>query len=185
MTKPNHTLPQRKIIHLQDFDYAQNGAYFITMVTHKRVCLFGTVNHDKMVLNDAGKMLETVLLEIPGFIPGLEIDLFQIMPNHVHAIITIGPFIESGQPNVAQLNIPNPTGNANPSSLFDIVRRFKTLTTRRYIVGVRDYGWPRFDKHLWQRSFYEHVIRNEREYEAIVYYIYANPMNWEKDKEYR
>ena len=185
MTKPNHTLPQRKIVHLKDYNYAQNGAYFITIVTHKRICLFGSVNCGEMVQNDAGKMVENVCLEMPGIIPDLFIDTFLIMPNHIHAIITIDTPVGISLTNEPQHNTPNPTIEENSSSLFTIVRRFKSLTTHRYIDGVNHFGWPRFDGHLWQRSFYEHVIRNERDYQAIVDYIQANPMNWEKDEEYQ
>ncbi len=69
-------------------------------------------------------------------------------------------------------------------SLPDIVHRIKSLTTHRYMLGVRDKGWPRFDKRLWQRNYYEHIIRNERDYQAIYEYIFANPFNWEKDEEF-
>ena len=68
-------------------------------------------------------------------------------------------------------------------ALYDIVRRFKSLTTRRYIDGVNNQNWLRFDKRLWQRNYYERVIRNEREHQAVVDYIHANPSNWEKDQE--
>lgn len=69
-------------------------------------------------------------------------------------------------------------------SLSKIVQRFKSLTTHRYMIGVRDKGWPRFEKRLWQRNYYEHVIRNERDYRANYDYILANPMNWEEDEEF-
>ena len=69
-------------------------------------------------------------------------------------------------------------------SLPDIVRWFKTMTTNGYIRGVKQYGWPPFDSKLWQRNYYEYVIRDERDYEAIVDYVQANPTNWERDEEY-
>ncbi|MBW6467481.1 MAG: hypothetical protein K0B06_13320 [Brevefilum sp.] len=68
-------------------------------------------------------------------------------------------------------------------ALFDIVQRFKSLTTRRYIDGVKNQNWPRFENRLWQRNYYERVIRNDREHQALVDYIFANPSNWEKDQE--
>ena len=68
-------------------------------------------------------------------------------------------------------------------SLPEIVHRIKSLTTNRYMIGVRDKGWPQFEKRFWQRNYYEHIIRNERDYLAIYDYILANPMNWEKDEE--
>ena len=69
-------------------------------------------------------------------------------------------------------------------SLPEIVHRIKSLTTNRYMIGVRDKGWPQFEKPLWQRNYYEHIIRNERDYLAIYDYIVANPINWEKDEEF-
>ena len=97
MTRPIYTIPKRKITHLQNFDYSQNGAYFITTVTHNRVYLFGSVIDEEMILNDAGKMIARVYHEMPEVIPGLQIDTFQIMPNHIHAIIVI-EHVGSGLP---------------------------------------------------------------------------------------
>ena len=87
MTK--HTYPERINIYLQDFDYSQNSPYFITIVTHKRVHLFGSVIRDTTVLKEAGKILARVCHEIPEVIPEVKIDTFQIMPNHLHAILII------------------------------------------------------------------------------------------------
>ena len=132
-----------------------------------------------MVLNDAGSMVAQVFEEMPGVIPGLGIDPYQIMPNHIHAIFLIEHPVGSGL-------CARPKESEEPKpSLFDIVARFKSLTTNRYIQGVKNLGWPVFERRLWQRSFYEHVIRNERDHQAIVDYIVANPMNWEKDEEFK
>ncbi|HCU57905.1 MAG TPA: transposase [Anaerolineaceae bacterium] len=179
MTNLDQKNKQRKIHHIQNYDYSQNGAYFITIVTQNRTCRFGSIIDSEMVLNDAGSMVAQVFEEMPGVIPGLGIDPYQIMPNHIHAIFLIEHPVGSGL-------CARPKESEEPKpSLFDIVARFKSLTTNRYIQGVKNLGWPVFERRLWQRSFYEHVIRNERDHQAIVDYIVANPMNWEKDEEFK
>jgi len=188
MTIHMHIYPKRKITHLQDFDYSQNGAYFLTIVTNNRAYLFGSVLDEKMVLNDAGKMLASVCHEMPEVIPELHLDTFQIMPDHIHAIIVIehvgsGLCARPGDSRTGNDDMYKPVSLKNKISLFDIVGRFKSLTTRKYIDGVRNWGWPSFEGRLWQRSFYEHIIRNEQDYQTLADYIQANPMNWEKEKE--
>ena len=135
-----------------------------------------------MIINAAGEMLAETWCELPKFYHGIQIDQFQIMPNHVHGIIVIvgdGPcavpkygIIDDGRPQGVA-----PTGNGcirvgdgpcavSTLSLSDIVHRFKTLTTRLYIQGVEKEGWEPFETKFWQRSFFEHVI-----------------LNWELDKD--
>ena len=106
--------------------------------------------------------------ELPKFYHGIRIDQFQIMPNHVHGIIVI---VGDGPCAVPTL------------SLSDIVQRFKSLTTRLYIQGVKKEDWEPFDAKLWQRSFFEHVIRGEKSLNKIRAYIRDNPLNWELDKD--
>jgi REP element-mobilizing transposase RayT len=170
----NQTGKKRKVIRLQDFDYSQNGAYFVTTVVKHRLHLFGQVINGQMKLNDAGKMVQDVCRKMPIHHPGIEFSPFQIMPNHFHTIILVRR--ESGRP---QWGAPT----EDPVDLIDIVGRFKSLTTNFYIEGTQKYHWLRFDQHLWQRSFYEHVIRNERDFQAISEYIEANPLNWSQDSE--
>lgn len=152
-----------------------------------------------MHLNDAGKMIDIIWHEIPSFYPGVEIDAFQIMPNHIHGIIILSnfdsvvgvgprayPLTKPGQPQgvaptaSAVLGGPAPT---KPLSLPDVAHRFKSLTTHRYMDGVKHRQWPAFETRLWQRNYYEHVIRDDNDYESIVGYILINPFNWEKDEE--
>lgn len=201
----------RKILRLPHYDYAQTGAYFITIVTNKRACLFGKIINGEMMLNDAGQMIDSVCLEFPQFIPTVTMEPYVIMPNHFHAIVVIGndsiradlrgcaknlDGCIKGKPKVVAITKDNigrprrvaPTNeNENITSrvsLSNVVGRYKSLTTRRYIDGVENHNWPRFETRLWQRSYYEHVIRDERDYESIVNYILTNPENWEKDEEY-
>jgi REP element-mobilizing transposase RayT len=166
----------RKSLRLPNFDYSQDGAYFITIVTQNRACLFGEIIDEQMLLNDAGRMIEQVCQELPMNLPYVGLEILQIMPNHFHGIFTI----ENVESVGAGLRAcPQPQ-----ISLTDIVGRFKSLTTHRYIEGVKMNEWQSFDRRLWQRNYYEHIIRNETEHQAIADYIFCNPQNWKKDSEY-
>ncbi len=76
-------------MHLKGYDYSQNGAYFITICTQNRECLFGEIVSDQMILNDVGRMIETVWTDLPQYYAGIDLDVFQIMPNHIHGIILL------------------------------------------------------------------------------------------------
>lgn len=174
----NPSLHHRHSIRLKEYDYSQNGMYFITVCAQNRECLFGEIieivgagpcARPGMKLNNVGKMIETVWNEIPKYYNNMEIDVFQIMPNHIHGIIVIN----NGQPQgVAPTKL----------SLPDVVHRFKTMTTKRYIDGVKNKHWPPFNGKLWQRNYYEHIIRNEQSLEEIREYIVNNPSNWGNDQ---
>jgi len=183
---------QRKNLRLPDFDYSQDGLYFVTIVTQNRVCLFGAVDNKKMILNDVGKMIEQVCQEMPQFMSKVSLEYYVIMPNHFHGIIVINQNLGVDLPKPLNQISVQPGHQQNEqripdgiTSLSSVVQRFKSLTTYRYINGVNKSGWPRFNGRLWQRNYYEHIIRNERDYQGIVDYIILNPQNWESDEEYR
>ena len=160
----------------------------MTIVTHERRQLFGQIVDGEMVLNEIGKMVKEIVEEVPRHYQNINVEVFVIMPNHVHILFLITDVVagpracQSDQSNNGQPQGVAPT--KEQLSLPEIVHRIKSLTTHRYMLGVRDKGWPRFDKRLWQRNYYEHIIRNERDYQAIYEYIFANPFNWEKDEEF-
>ena len=105
--------------------------------------------------------------ELATRFPGTVLDAFVLMPNHLHAILT--------------LSVPdNPAFDGLPS-LSDVVGWFKTMTTRRYAQGVRDHGWAPFERHLWQPSFYDHIVHGEAGMERQRRYIDANPAAWSED----
>lgn len=151
---------RRRSIRLRGYDYSRPGAYFVTICTQSYIYLFGRSVAGKMVLNDAGQMVQSVWDELPVHSPGIEADAFVVMPNHIHAIVVI------------QMSLP------------DVVHRFKTLTTRRYTDAVRHSGWEPFPGRLWQRNYWEHVIRSERELHRVREYIVDNPAKWESDRLY-
>jgi len=99
--------------------------------------------------------------------PCVDLDIYQIMPDHFHGIIVI-----VGATLVVALD------DAKPPTLGDIIGAFKSITTHEYIKGVENQNWQRFSKHLWQRNYYEHVVRDENDLERIRKYIHLNPSNW-------
>ena len=181
MIETNH---HRRSIRLKNYDYAQAGAYFVTIVTHGRKCLFGEVGGGLMRLNDAGRMVWEVWDSFPNHYPDVQCDTFTIMPNHFHGVVVLvgaGPRARPGSNGQPQGVAP--TRNAAKMSLSDVVHRFKTLTTRRYIEGVKRFSWASFATRLWQRNYFEHVIRNDESLNRIRQYILDNPARWEFDRE--
>jgi len=152
--------PQRKTLRLQNFDYSTCGAYFITICTKNRKKLFAPVGADSI----SARMVEKIFLETIEQYPGVECPIYVIMPNHIHAIIVISRADMESAPTLPQ-----------------IVQSFKRYSTIEYAKMVKDGILPPFDKQIWQRSFYDHVIRNQDDYEEIYKYIYENPMKWEFD----
>ncbi len=188
----------RRSIRLKGYDYRHPGAYFITLVTQDRACLFGEIVDGEMRLNEAGEMIQAVWDELSVFYAGVQTDAFVVMPNHMHGIIILtgqpvgaGPRTcpdEPGQPvGAGPRTCPDepgqPQGIARTLSLPDVVHRFKTLTTKRYANGVKTLGWPPFRGRLWQRNYYEHIIRNELSLNRIRQYITENPLRWHLDRE--
>jgi REP element-mobilizing transposase RayT len=114
----------------------------------------------------------------PNIIQGGEIDAFVVMPNHIHGIIILVGAGPRACPALGQ-----PQGVAPTLSLPDVVHRFKTMTTKRYADGVEQCGWRLFPGRLWQRNYYEHIIRNEGDLDAIRRYIACNPLRWHLDRE--
>ncbi len=180
----------RRSIRMQAYDYSQPGAYFVTMCTQNRVRLFGDIADGEMDLTAAEQMVENVWEELSAVYTGVEIDAFAVMPNHVHGIIVLGeatadiaPRVESvgaaprGRPGfgtgTGQTQGSAPTDPVGKLSLADVVARFKTMTTRRSAQGVRHAGWPPFPGRLWQRNYFEHVIRDEPDLDRIRRYISA------------
>ena len=155
-------------LRLPGYDYRQAGAYFITICTHHRACLFGLIDHHTMLLNDAGITVHQALIDLPDRFPTLAVDALVVMPNHLHAIIVLSHDAD--------------TGTERPG-LGAIVGAYTSLTTRAYAAGVRKHGWPPYDAKLWQPNYYEHVIRDEGSLNRVRAYIENNPVQWEMDEE--
>lgn len=226
----------RKNIRLKGYDYSQAGLYFITICVQDRKCLFGIIENEEMILNDAGKMVEHEWLKIPERFPNVRLHEYKVMPNHFHAILEIVPATSVPATLVVATNdlasnnqetpdndyTPVPTTNDNtsdnqetpdnyetsqnekqsiyktgqpqgiaptrgidpakPKTVGDILGAFQSIVTVEYIRGVKQLGWATFNRKLWQRNYWEHIIRNEQSYLRISEYIINNPKNWGKDK---
>ena len=155
----------RRSIRLQGYDYSQAGAYFVTICAQDRECLFGNIVDDKMRPNDVGQMVERWWVELGNKFPQTETDEYVVMPNHFHGIIVIAGVALCVRP------------------ISKIVQWFKTMTTNEYIRGVKRQDWIPFPGQLWQRNFYERIIRNEGELHRIRQYIADNPAQWMHDRE--
>lgn len=163
---------QRYSIRLPDYDYSQSGVYFLTLCVHNRLCLFGDVLDGTMHLNELGKIVAAEWLRTPVVRPQVILDEQVLMPNHFHAIIAI----ENSRRGV--LPYARPTFRSPSQTVGAVVRGFKSATTKQ-INEFR--GTP--GAVLWQRSFYEHVVRNDDELTRIRKYIDNNPLQWSLDRE--
>jgi putative transposase len=160
----------RKSIRLKGFNYESAGYYFVTFCTQGRLCLFGEIRGDRNILNEAGDRVYQEIDTIKNQYFGFDIDTFVVMPNHVHAIVVI----EQGRTRRSA-----PTG----MSLSDLVKNIKTYTTIAYMQGVYQKNWPSFHRRLWQRGYYDHIIRNDQSLNNIRQYIIDNPLKCSINKE--
>lgn len=186
----------RRSIRLKGYDYTQSGAYFVTMCTHERECLFGGVTNGQVQLSRLGEIVYEEWFRTAELRPYVCLypDEFVVMPNHIHGIIWI---VESTSPTASGTGTAaprpdNPAMRPGPSgrmeqfgrpvsgSIPTIVRAFKAATTKRINEQRNTPGAP-----VWQRNYYEHVIRNNKSLLRIRAYILANPDNWIRDPEYR
>ena len=142
--------------------------------------MFGEVEHEQMRLNEAGRMIERWGGELTSKFPSVETDEYVVMPNHIHGIVVIVGADLRVRPDPGA---PMIEGTHTGVPLPRIVQWFKTMTTNEYIRGVKRYGWAPFQGRLWQRNYYEHVIRNEEDLEDIRQYIVGNPAQWPEDVE--
>ena len=184
----NPDIRRRRPIRLKGYDYSRTGAYFVTIVTQDRTCCFGDVTGEEMCLNDAGRMACRVWESLPLRFPGIEIDAFVVMPNHIHGIIIVGASLVGAQdpgdvrpPEAGATTRVAPTGGH--VTLGNVVGAYKSLTTMEYARGVKTHSWPPFNGRLWQRNYYEHVVRDDESLKRIRQYIVDNPAQWVFDRE--
>ncbi len=156
----NPAIHRRQSIRLKEYDYATEGAYFITLCCKDKICRFGEIVDSRMNLNECGKVIYNEWMNLPNRFPKVTIDSFQIMPNHLHGVIVL----EDG-------------GNAKIS---EIIGAFKSISFRKCLdiykkenlkMGV-----------LWQRNYFEHIIRNDDSWKLIDEYIFSNTERWAEDK---
>ena len=134
----------RKPMRAPGYDYREPEPYIVTTCSSYHAHRFGAIEDGEMCLNDAGLMVASTWRMVSIVFPGLILDAFVVMPNHFHGLVT--------------LDIPAAPDLAGQVSLTDVMRWFKTQTTNRYIRGVKQLGWERFDGHLWQPGFHERIV---------------------------
>jgi putative transposase len=181
--KYNPNIHHRRSIRLKNYDYSQKGFYFVTICIQNREHLLGEIRNQEMMLNDAGRMIHKWYNELENKFTDIKCHEMITMPNHFHCIIE-NAIVGVG----ADLRVcPNNTGEHIEgehigSPLHRVVQWFKTMTTNEYIRGVKQNGWQRFNKKLWQRNYWEYIVRNNNEFNRISQYIINNPKKWEIDK---
>ena len=159
----NPEIHHRRTIRLQEYDYSSDGLYFVTICTHGHKNIFGKIVDSNLVLSDKGKVVELVWKELSNKYPQVVCHEYTIMPNHFHGIIQIDNYCQGGQ-----------TPPLQQTKLGNIIAFFKYRTAK--IINS--------DSRLWQRNYYEHIIRNQQSYEEITAYVIENPINWRSDKLY-
>lgn len=195
----NHPEHHRQSIRLKGYDYSQNGWYYVTICTQNRKCLFGEIIENQMQLHEAGKLTQNFWSKIPEHFHEVVVDEFIVMPNHVHGIIVIekdgderrGEVSSSTKnlssngaetaPSFGQRDVSNLGERTSPLrviTLGKIVAYYKYQTTKRINEIYKNPA-----KKLWQRNYYERIIRNEKELNSIREYIVNNPLQWSMDEE--
>ena len=171
-------LPNRCSIRLREFDYTQPGGYFITICTQLRSNLFGEVVDDKMELSDYGKIVRECWMAIPTHFLHFDLDEFVVMPNHVHGIIIIVDPVGARHAvpgtHIQTEHFSKPVSGSIPT----VIRSFKSVVTKQINKSQNFPPHP-----IWQRSFHEHIVRDDAEMERIRNYIVENPMQWNHDRE--
>lgn len=203
----------RRSIRLKEYDYSSSGYYFITICCQNHECFFSQVGAPQVVaqshpypnqsphiptpdlspndiltqtfqtsLNDAGKMIQAEWEALPDRFSNIELHAYIVMPNHFHAIMEIRP--ENTETTAVDKH-ESEVQSQRTYTLGEILAAFKSLTTVKYIEGVKTSSWKRFDGKLWQRNYYEHIIRTSAAFDNITNYIINNPAKWVEDRFYR
>ncbi len=199
-------MKNRKANRLREYDYSQAGCYFVTVCVQDRKCLFGEIIDDGMVLNEAGKMVARWWSETKNKFPYVELDEYVLMPNHMHGIVVIvgsdiyvchlrvrpepedresenHQQVETQRQEENQQGEDQSEGGHTGPPLQEIIQWVKTMTTNEYINEVKYGRFPPFEKRIWQRSFYDHVIRDDEDMNRVREYIRSNPLQWALDEE--
>jgi REP element-mobilizing transposase RayT len=194
---------QRRLFRLKGYDYSLPGAYFVTVCTYQRECLLGEIHQGEMLINELGQFVIQVWKDLPDHYPHVILDAFCVMPNHFHGIIILSDIYGGGeidlgdegdkgdegesetrpyktQPYEARPYEPTASDSSPPPQkrhgLPEIVRALKSFSARLINQRRDTQGVP-----VWQRNYYERIVRNEHELNAIRQYVYENPMKWEMD----
>jgi len=179
-------MKSRKSNRLPDYDYSQDGYYFFTSVVNGRRCCLGEIRDGKMHLNEYGTITQERWFWLAEQYPYLRLHAFVVMPNHVHGILEIDRSLINdadtalGVGTGRDLSLPPTPSHAPPikiKSLSELEGAYKTTTSKHiHLAGLLEFSW--------QRSFHDHVIRDQAEFDRISQYIHDNPANWNDDDFY-
>ncbi len=185
----------RRSIRLFGYDYSKSGLYFVTLCCQDKAHLFGHIENGMMNLNDAGRMVEEWYFKMESKYPDKKCHEMVVMPNHMHFILENAPdggVAHVGAPKrgrpaaepAAAADVPHygPENHQFNSPLGQSVGWLKTMTTNAYIRGVKSNGWKPFNRHVWQRNYFERIIWTDKAYRSIAQYIIDNPKNWNSDR---
>ncbi|MTJ32009.1 transposase [Aphanizomenon sp. UHCC 0183] len=193
--KYNPDIHKRQSIRLQGYDYSQSGLYFITICCYERECLFGNIINSQITLNNFGELIKEEWLKSAEIRKEIELDEFVIMPNHFHGIVIINQEInrdfiknnvEASDNNVGangrsplrqEIQSSPPKISMKPKSLSSLIAGFKSATTKK-INMIRNTP----QNPVWQRNYYDHIIRNDESLTRIREYLQNNPLSWENDQ---
>lgn len=164
----------RRSIRLRGFDYALDGAYFVTVCVAGRKRILGRIRNGTAILSEAGHLVVTAWERLPLHYPHVRLDAFVVMPNHVHGIVVLDGVVGTGRaPIPTSGGVPDPRRHALP----EIVRAFKAFSARAINLRRGTPGTP-----VWQRNYYERILRDERALAAVQRYIRENPAKWGDDR---
>ena len=175
---PNHYNPDlhhRRSIRLRHYDYSQNGAYFVTLCIQNRECLFGEITESRITLNEYGKVTTNSWNWLSERYAAVDLDAWIVMPNHLHGVILFSEGAGNGLGLGGSRTAPTKEETRKP--LGRVIGAFKTVSTKR-INELR--STPTVP--VWQRNYYEHVIRNDNDLARIREYIADNPAGWADDE---
>ncbi len=164
----------RRSIRLKEYNYCQPGAYFVTVCTHNQECVFGDVIDGNMHLNECGQVVGKEWLKTFDIRKNLLLDKYIVMPNHFHGIIVI----TAGRGTLQRAPTLEQFGKPVSNSLPTIIRLLKSTTTKQINEWRKTPGM-----YLWQRNYYEHIIRNEDELNRVREYVANNSLQWQFDTE--
>jgi len=174
-------LPRRKQLRLPGYDYAFPGVYFVTICSAGKVAVFGSVSGESIVLSRAGEIVRAEWIGLAERFARLVLDEFVIMPNHLHGVLAFVGHAGGASPagGISPATMGGASPGASPSpTLFDVIGAFKSISTIKVnkLLGRR--GVP-----LWQRSYYEHIVRTGEDLRKIQRYILEKPLMWSLDPE--
>ncbi|MCE2719943.1 MAG: transposase [Dolichospermum sp.] len=190
----NPDIHKRQSIRLKGYDYSQSGLYFITICCYQRECLFGNIMNSQIILNNFGQLIKEEWLKSAEIRKEIEFDDFVIMPNHFHGIVIINQEINSdfmkndvdfqdnnvganGRSPLQQIQSSRPKISMKPKSISSLIAGFKSATTKKINIIRNTPQNP-----VWQRNYYDHIIRNDESLARIREYVQNNPLSWENDQ---